>query len=77
MTDPRVALTNLSNALPADTSSGPTAFAYDDVAAVLDALLSGEGHMVRYEPHGGLAGVEYDDHGQRLQRVTIVEEWAP
>ncbi len=77
MTDPRVALTSLSNALPADTSSGPTAFDYDDVTAVLDALLSGEWHMVRYERHGGLSSVEYDDDGRRLQRVTILEEWAP
>lgn len=33
-------------------------------------------HVVRYEPHGGLSGREYDEVTDRwLVRATITEEW--
>lgn len=44
---------------------------------LLAALRDDGWALVRYEPHGGLSGWEYDNEGNRLQRATILQEWTP
>lgn len=45
-----------------------------NLGAELEARLADGFCLVRYRPQGGLSGFEYDDDGNRLRRVTILEE---